>query len=143
MTTRSESITPPLDAAELWENANKALKELLAIKASTDAHRQRGVWELGMELCQNESKATESLTEANAACSHATQDAKALCFATVKRAKVTYTQTVQETKITHASAIWEAKATCSVAVRDTETQRASQAELLQRQHGKVMQDLEE
>ena len=52
-------------------------------------------------------------------------------------------QTIQEAKITKASAIQEAKATHSAAIRDAETQRASQAELLQRQHGKVMQDLEE
>ena len=50
MTTRSRSITPPADTAELWENVNKALKELLATKASIDTCRQRGVWELGMEL---------------------------------------------------------------------------------------------
>ena len=30
-----------------------------------------------------------------------------------------------------------------MAIRDAEIQRASQAELLQREHGKVMQDLEE
>ena len=78
--TRSESITPPTDTAELWENANKALKELLAMNASIDACRWRAVWELGMEPCQNESKATKSLKEANATCSHANQDAKALCF---------------------------------------------------------------
>ena len=63
-TTRFESITPSADVAELKENANKALKELLAMKASIDAHRQRAVWELGMELHQNESKATKSLKEA-------------------------------------------------------------------------------
>ena len=82
------------------------------------------------------------LKEANAICSHDTQDTEALCFATVKRAKVTYAQTVQEAKITQGHPIWEAKATCSVAVWDIETQRASQAKLLQRQHGKVMQDLD-
>ena len=54
--------------AELWENANKALEELLAMKASIDACRQRAVWELGMELHQNESEATESLKEANPIC---------------------------------------------------------------------------
>ena len=113
------------------------------MKASIDTHRQRAVWELGMELHWNESKATNSLKEANATCSCATQDAEALCFTTVKRAKVTYTQTIQEAKITQACTIWEAKATHSAATRDTETWRASQAELLQRQHGKVMQDLEE
>ena len=137
-TTRSESITPPADAAVLWENANKALKELLDMKASIDACRWRAAWELGMELHQNESKATKSLKEANATCSCATQDAKALCFVTVKRAKVTYTQTIQEAKITQTCTIWQAKATHSVAIRDTKTQRTSQAKLLQMQHGKVM-----
>ena len=43
VTTRSESITPPTDTADLWENANKALKELLAMKASIGACRQRAV----------------------------------------------------------------------------------------------------
>ena len=50
MTTRPGSIAPPTDTAELWENANKALEELLAMKASIDTCRQRPVWELGMEL---------------------------------------------------------------------------------------------
>ena len=90
MTTRSESITPSADAAELWENANKVLEELLAMKASIDAQRQRAVWELGMELYWNESEATKSLKEANAICSHVTQDAETLCFTTVKGAMVTY-----------------------------------------------------
>ena len=89
-TTRSRSITPPIDAAELQENANKALEELLATKSSIDAHRQRAVWELGMELHQKEPDTVESIKEARAVCSHVTLDAKALCFATVKEAKVTY-----------------------------------------------------
>ena len=138
VTTISESITPSADAAELWENANKTLEELLAMKASKDAHRWRAVWELGMQCHWNVSEATESLKEANETCSHVTQDAEALCFTTVKRAKVTYAQTIQEAKITQACAIQEAKAAHSVAIQDTETQRASQAELLQRQYGKVM-----
>ena len=138
MTTTSGSITPPADAAELWENAYKALRELLARKASIDACRWRAVWELGMELCQNESKATESLREANTIWSHVTQATKALCFATIKRAKVTYTHTIQEAKITQACTIGEAEAACSAAIRDTETWRTSQAELLQWQHGKFM-----
>ena len=44
---------------------------------------------------------------------------------------------------TWACTIQEAKAACSMAIRDAETWRAFQAELLQRQHGKVMPDLEE
>ena len=113
------------------------------MKASIDACRWRAVWELGMELCQNKSKVTESFKEAKATYSCITKDAEALCFTTVKRAKVTYTQTIQEAKITQACTIQEAGAAHSAAVQDTETQRASQAKLLQRQHGKVMQDLEE
>ena len=90
MTTRSRSITPPTDAAELKENANKALEALLATKSSIDAHRWRAIWELGMELHWNESKTAESIKEARTVCSNVTLDAEALCFATVKEAKVTY-----------------------------------------------------
>ena len=87
MTTRSQSFTPPIDVSELQENANKALEELLATKASIDAHRQRAIWELGMELCQNESETTESIKKARAICSCVTLDAKALCFATIKESQ--------------------------------------------------------
>ena len=62
-TTRSRIITPPADLAELWENANKALEELLATKSSIDAHRWRAVWELGRELHWNESETVESIKE--------------------------------------------------------------------------------
>ena len=132
MPTRSRSITPPTDTAELQENASKVLEELLATKASIDAHRQRAIWELGMEHHWNESKTTKSIKEPRAICFHVSLDAKALCFATIKEAKTT-----------QACTIWEAKAVCSMAIRDAETWRASQAKLLHRQHGKVMQDLEE
>ena len=85
MTFRSENVTPPVDAMELCTKANKALKELLTTKASIDACRQRAIWELGMELCQNESKATKSIKEAKPTCSQANLDAQSLCFTTVKR----------------------------------------------------------
>ena len=78
-----------------------------------------------MELCQNESETTESIKEARAICSHVTLNAKALCFSTIKEAKTTC-----------ACTIWEAEAVCSMAIRDAMTQRASQAKLLHRQHGK-------
>ena len=121
MTARSRSITPPEDMAELWENANNALEELLATEAFIDTHRQRAIWKLGMELCRNESTTAESIKEAKAICSHVTQDAEALCFATVKGAKVTYIQTIKEAKTTHACTTWEAEAACSVAIRDAKT----------------------
>ena len=66
--SRSRSVTPLADAKELWQNANKALEELLTTKASADACKQRAIWELGMELHWNEYQATESIKEAKAIC---------------------------------------------------------------------------
>ena len=129
--SRPKSITPPVDTMELWENANKALEELLATKVSIDACRQGAIWELGMELNQNKSQATESIKEAKAICSWLTLDARTACSAAVKEAKMTQNHI-----------IWEAKATCSTAIRDVEAQKALQAESLQREHGNIMQDLE-
>ena len=60
------SGTPPADASHLQEKANKALEELLATKSFINAHRQKVVWELGMELHQNDSETTESIKEARA-----------------------------------------------------------------------------
>ena len=85
-----------------------------------------------MELCQNDSETTESIKEARAICTHATQDAEALCSATVKEAKATC-----------AHAIWKAKALCSMAIRDVEIRGASQADSLQWRHAKTIQHLEE
>ena len=45
------SGAPSSDSVHLWEEANKALGELLLIKSSIDAHQQKLVWELGMDLC--------------------------------------------------------------------------------------------
>ena len=141
--TQSRSITPLADAAELWENANKALEELLATKSSIDAHRQRAIWELGMELCQNESETAESIKEARAICSHVTLDAEALCFSTVKEAKVTCVCTIKGAKATHVCTIQEAKTACSMSIRDAKTQWASQAKSPHRQHTKNHPRLEE
>ena len=99
-TSRSRSITPPADTTELWGNANKGLKELLATKASIDACRQRAIWELGMELHSNKSQVTKFIKEAKAICSQVTLDAQALCFATVKEAKAACIVAVKEAKTT-------------------------------------------
>ena len=87
--SRNGSVTLSVDTMELWENANKALQELLTTKASIDAHRWRAIWELGMELHQNESQAAESIKEAKAVCSWVTLDAKIACSEVVKEAKTT------------------------------------------------------
>ena len=60
----------PLDAANLWEKANKAMGDLLVIKSSIDAHQWKLVSEFGMVLHQNDSKTVESIKEAKAVCAH-------------------------------------------------------------------------
>ena len=95
--SRTRSITPLVDAMELQENANKALKDLLTAKASIDAHR-----ELAIELCQNESQAAESIKEAKAVCSWVTLDAQTTC-----------SLLTLDTKTNCSWVILEAKTACS------------------------------
>ena len=71
----------------LWEEANKALGDLLAIKYSTDAHRQKLILEFDMALHQNDSKATESDKEAKAICTHSIQEAKTCCSIAIREAE--------------------------------------------------------
>ena len=131
-TPKPSGGAPPTDVGHLQEKANKALGELLTTKSSINTHQQKLVWELGTELCQNDSETTESIKEAKAICTCATQDAEALCSATIKEAKATCTHTIQE-----------AKALCSMAIRDAEIWGASQAISLHQAHAKSIQCLEE
>ena len=83
----SRSITPPAEAAELWENVNKASEELLATKSSIDACRQRITWELGIEHCLNKSETAEAIKEAKALCSCTIREAEATCSIAIMDAK--------------------------------------------------------
>ena len=86
-TPRPSSGAPPSDAAHLWEEANKALGELLSVKSSIDTHQQKLVWELGIALCGNDSKTTESIKEAKAVCPHSIQEARILCSTAISEAE--------------------------------------------------------
>ena len=152
--SRTGSITPPVDAMELWANANKALKDLLTTKASIDAHRQTAFRGLGIVICHNESQAVESIKEAKAVCSWVTLDAqttcswltleaKTNCSQAILEARTTCLMEVKKAKITRGHIIQEAAATCSKAISELKAQRASQAESFQREHGNIMQDMEE
>ena len=115
-TTGLSSSVPPTDTGHLQEEANKALGGLLAIRSSIDTHWQKLVWELGMDLFQNDSKTTESIKEAKAICTYSTQEAETLCSTSIKEAKATCTHSIQEAEIL-----------CS---RDAEARGASQADSL-------------
>ena len=128
---------------ELWANANKALRDLLTTKASIDAHRWRAIWELGVVLCQNESQAAESIKEAKAVCSQVTLDTQTTCSWLTLESKTACSMAVKKAKTTRGCIVQEAEATCSKAISEVEAWRASQAESFQREHGNIMQDLEE
>ena len=121
--SRTGSVTALVDAMKLWANANKALEDLLTTKASIDACRQRAIWELGIELCRNESQAAKSIKEAKAVCSRATLDAQTTCSWVILEAKTTCSAAVKETKTTRGLNIQKAEATCSKAINEVEAQR--------------------
>ena len=112
---------PPVDIAHLWEEANKALGDWLAVKFSVDAHCQKLVSKFSMTLCQNESKTKVSINEAKALCALSSGEAETTCAHSIK----------------------EAEAHCSTAIREAEAWRASQASSIQQSHAKGIQHLEE
>ena len=109
--SRAGSVTPPLDAMELWMDANKALKDPLTIKVSIHTCRWRAIWELGTELCQNEYQAAESIKEAKAICSHATLNAQTPCSQLTLDAKTNCSWVILDAKTTCLAAVKEAKTT--------------------------------
>ena len=102
---RSRSITPLADADQLQEKANKALEELLATKSSIEANRQKAVWELGMELHQNDSKTVESIKEARAICTHTVGEAETACSVAIREAETQGASWAESLHRWHAEAI--------------------------------------
>ena len=78
---------PPPDTAHLWEEANKALGDLLAIKSFIDAHQWMLISKLSMALHQNNSETTESIKEAKAICAHSIQEAEDHCSVAIREAE--------------------------------------------------------
>ena len=136
--SRSRSISPSVDLAELWTNANKALDGLLNTKGSIDARRQRAVWELGVILCQNESQVAASIKKAKVISSQATLNAWTACSQLILEVKTNFLAVVKKAKTTRGHLAQEAKAACSKAICKVEAQKVSQAALFHKEHGKYM-----
>ena len=96
----SGGISPPVDLAELWTNANKALDELLSTKGAIDAWRQTTVWELGVMLCQNQSQAAALIKEARVICCQTTLDIQTSCSQSLLETKTSYLAAVKEARTT-------------------------------------------
>ena len=79
--------TPPPDVAHILEEANKALGYLLAIKSSIDALQQKLISEFSMVLCQNDSKAMDSIKEVKATYTHSIQEAEDHCSVAIREAE--------------------------------------------------------
>ena len=114
--SRSRSISPPVDLAELQTNANRSLNDLLNSKGSIDARRWRAVWELGVILHQNESQVVAPIREARVICSQVTFDAKTACSQLILKAKTDFLVVVKKTKTTRGHLVQKAKAAYSKAI---------------------------
>ena len=105
-----------MDLAEPQTNANKALDDLLGIKGSIDARRQRAVWDLAMMLWQNESQAATTVKEARVIHSQMALDIWTACSQLILEARTSYLVAVKEAKTTRGHLLQEAEATCSKAI---------------------------
>ena len=140
---RSRSVSPSMDLAELWTNANRALNDLLNTKGSIDARGQRAVWELGIILHQNESQVAASIKEAKVICSQVTLDAWTACSQLILEAKTDFLVMVKKAKTSRGHLAQEAEAACSKAICEVEAWKVSQAAIFHKEHSNYMQDLEE
>ena len=136
--SRSRSVSPSVDLAELQTNANRALNNLLNTKGSIDTRRWRAVWELGMILCQNESQVATSIREAKVICSQATLDDQTACSQLILEAKTHFFMAVKKAKTTRGHLVQEAKAACSKAICEVKAQKDYQAAIFHKEHGKYM-----
>ena len=95
------------DLIELQEDANLAADHMLSIKRSTDLKSQRIIWELGLQVCQNEAKEAAANEKAKVLHLHAVLDAKVDCAKVVLEAKYSYRVAVQEAKMIQGNQLQE------------------------------------
>ena len=72
---RSRSVMLPVSGPTLRED-QQSLRGAIGHQIIIDAHRWKAVWELGMDLHQNNSETAESIKEAKAICAHASRRPK-------------------------------------------------------------------
>ena len=72
---------------------------MLSIKRSMDLQRQQIMWELGLQLCQNEAEEAAANNKAKVLHSHGVLDTKVDCTKVVLGAKYSYRVAVQEAKM--------------------------------------------
>ena len=127
-----------MDLAELWTNANRALDDLLNTKGSIDTRRWRAIWELDVILHQNESQVATSIKEPKVICSQVTLDTWTTCSWLILEAKTKFLAVVKKARATRGCLVQETEAACSKAICEAKAQKASQAVIFHKEHGKYM-----
>ena len=132
-----------VDLTELRTDANLAADHMLSIKRSTDLKRQGIIWELGLQLCQNEAKEATANEKAKVLHLYMVLNAKVDCTKAVLEAKYSYRVAVQEAKMIWGNRLQESEAAYSKALGENATVRSSRSGTLHREHVRPMQELEE
>ena len=128
---------------ELRMDTNLAADHMLSVKRSTDLKRQQITWELGLQLCQNETKEAAANEKAKVLHLHAVLDTNVDCTKTVLEAKYSYRVAVQEAKMIWGNRLQELEVAYSKALGENAAVRSSRSVTLHREHVRLMQELEE
>ena len=131
-----------MDLTELKTDSNLAADHMLSIKRSTDLKRQQIIWELGLQLCQNEAKKAAANKKAKVLHSCAVLKVKVDCTKVVLEAKHSYRVAIQEAKTIQANWLQELEVAYSQTLGENTAMRSSQSETLHREHVRHMQELE-
>ena len=137
------SGSPMVDLTELQMDANLAADHMLSIKRSTDLKRQQIIWELGLQLCQNEAEEPAANKRAKILHSWEILDAKVDCVKVVLEAKYSYRVATQEAKMIWGNWFQETEVAYSKALGENTIVRSSRSATLHCEHVRLMQELEE
>ena len=142
-TYSSHSGSPMVDLTELQMDANLDTNHMLSVKRSTDLKRQQVIWELGLQLCQNEAKEAVANEKAKVLHSREVLNTKVDCAKVVLEAKYNYRVAIQEAKMIRGNQLQELEVAYSKALGKNAAMRSSQSATLHREHIGLMQELRE
>ena len=116
---------------------------MLNLKRSTDLRRERVIWELGVLLCQSEVNEAASVAKAKVIHSQEVLDTKVGCSRSVLEAKWNYQVAVKEAKTIRGNLLQKSEVAYSKAISNAVALRLSQSVTLNREHMRLIQELEE
>ena len=133
---------PSVNVAQLQEEANKALDQLLATRSSLDARQRRQVSDFAMALHQIESETTEAIKEVRALCAPTIWDVETCQMAKLSEAKVWHAACVKGIEDRCSLALAEVENHYSTTIREAQSSSTSRAQSTQQSHATDIQCLE-